>query len=455
MEEKRKQKIEALYKKYSKQEEESIIEETFYKHKNHVFIIVSDSGKPFFSRYGDVMSMCTTLAAFHSAAEAISDEGNLPSMINNATNNNSNSMNTDMKEKEINIEIESDEKRILFENRWPFMFVSFNGNNDTYDQIKQLHKFIQHTIYVHVPLAIFKECLAERQAADIRQCITDNVIDIKIAMHFWSTWIGAQTEKVEWVTYPLQDKVHEIITTKVNKTNQMINNDIVMCVVHKGKKVMHCVSNRALKISPNDINGMICYSLLYDGEGDVGLPEFSESGKLKVFSQTIGIFKIILMYQNQTSLNAVKECVESITNEFNLLYTKTITYFNAPTIPDLYTQHLLFYYVLFGDDYVVSGPMRELFTERKQRKRIKTLCSKLYWENENMKKMNEPKVTNGIKCSSFQTDMETIATKQTNKGLLICVFNFIVDIPTSIDYINVIDRWLNNYDVEFKYKYFN
>ena len=65
---------------------------------------------------------------------------------------------------------------------------------------------------------------------------------------------------------------------------------------------------------------------------------------------------------------------------------------------------------MFGDDYIYSGPMRELFSERKQRKRIKTLCSKLYWENENAKKMNEPKLTNGIRCSSFQTDLETIGS---------------------------------------------
>ena len=105
-------------------------------------------------------------------------------------------------------------------------------------------------------------------------------------------------------------------------------------------------------------------------------------------------------------------------------------------------------------DFNSEMNLRELFKERKQRKRIKQLCCKLYWENENAKKMNEPKVSKGIRCSAFQTDLETIAVKQTHKGLLIGVFNFLVDIPTSIEYIHSLDKWMNYDEMMFKYHSF-
>ncbi|BFU20272.1 hypothetical protein EHI8A_051870 [Entamoeba histolytica HM-1:IMSS-B] len=402
-----------LQEKFESQAQEIITEEIFYQHKNQLFI-VGENGKPVFSRYGDETKMSTLLGAFSALVSLTIEDGK-------------------------EIEIEGDTKRIFIDIRGPFIFISMNNKDKSISEIRRYHEFIEHLIYLYIPLDIFEKKLEENPAFDCRQLTSSKTKEIKMGIYQFNTWIGGMIGKVEIEYCSIRQSIGNSISNIVTEGNIGIKNNIIMVLLYNEKKIISCNGKKGFSLTPNDMNGIISYGNENEGDGEVGMPELSKSGKLKIWTINIGVLKMAVIYQTEDYFLEVKIITENINQEIDHYYNTLIASINNPPVPDLYTNHLLLFYTFIGDNFIYSSPLNDLYKDRKQEKRIKSLCTKLYYEH---KEFNTDNLSSSKRCA-FTTDLETVAFKQTQKGLLIGIFNFIVDIPSSIDYLNQLDKWFN------------
>ncbi|ELP93848.1 hypothetical protein EIN_176750 [Entamoeba invadens IP1] len=409
-----------LFLRFSQQDTESVISDSFYSHHRH-FFVVTDTGKPVFSRYGDVMLLSTLLGAFSALVSLTMEGGN-------------------------ELEIEGDTRKIFIDGRGPFVFITVGPKDETFATLQQFHEYFEKTIYVYVPLQSFLESLAVNPAYDCRQLIYENSVHLKMAIYKYGTWMGGLVGSLSVAYCGIRNEVSEVINSVIGEGNGGINSDIIMVLLHDGNQVICCNGRKGFCLTPSDMNGVITYTSHHPGDGEVGMPLLSKSGKLKVWTVECGILKLVVIYQKLDYFLEVKIITENLNHELDKYYNSIIAFINNPPVPDLYTTHYLMFYTFISESSVYSSPLSGLYQTRKDKKRLLKMCQKIYFECKDVDEKNKPTT----KSCVFSTELETVTALNTNKGMLICVYNFIVDIPTAIKYTDEVNKWMNYENITFK-----
>ncbi|KAL7716961.1 FUZ/MON1/HPS1 first Longin domain-containing protein [Entamoeba marina] len=386
----------------------------FLNHKNH-FFIVSNTGKPIFSKYGDETLISTLLGTFSALVSVAIETGET-------------------------IEINAEEKNTSYRSERTFYLFLCNY---------LVSIVMSNQLYIHIHLwDIFENCLKINSAYDLRQIVHDYNFELKTSIYLYDTWLGSMTEALEIQPCPLYPQITEIITELIKEGNEGINNDIILGILLHENKVVSYVSTKGLHLSTNDINSLICCCLQDKYPDGIGFPELSKSGKLQLWVTDIGVMKFCVIFKRPECLLEVKIIAENINSKIDEIYLQIIPSFQTNPQPTIFNNHQLMYFAYISNGMMYSPPLNDMYNSRKEKKRLMRVCSFLCQEIKG--KETKSTTTKTVKTIAYSTEKETVAGKNTKKGIMVCIFNLITTATEAISQMKSVEKWIETENMTIK-----
>eukprot|EP01105_Mastigella_eilhardi_P015264 TRINITY_DN3476_c0_g1_i1.p1 TRINITY_DN3476_c0_g1~~TRINITY_DN3476_c0_g1_i1.p1 ORF type:complete len:661 (+),score=157.78 TRINITY_DN3476_c0_g1_i1:264-1985(+) len=212
-----------------KHEDEDTSHPKWHPHRKHVFI-VSDAGKPIYSRYGDELRLAPFFASLSAMWSYVEDMGDTLRYFT------------------------AGDRHFVFYRRGPIIYVTISCTGEPVHQLVRLLKYVNYQIVAILTFTGINKLFTKRPDCDLRRLLTDRHRHLDRLVHE----LNINPSLMLHAVHPLRLPAH--LRTAISQALLAARDpELYIAFLSRGFQVIHYASPKKLRLDPTDFHVTINY----------------------------------------------------------------------------------------------------------------------------------------------------------------------------------------------------